>query len=215
MTSTESCKRESESNPDTIRQYKVAKTEYPHVHQIYEPSASIPLYTAYTPNSKTKDHKYDLVIYSGCSNLDAIIGAARLSAITNKIKLAFGDPEGPYPIWEDMKRKPFTGKNQYGLCVELPSGERRLFEWKSTHDVHNFSDNPFSFARKIDGFSYRVDHRHLKLVDLKSGDIVARFIHCPMIWPGKMGDVEIKRDFGGRDWDRIVILSSLAIQAAQ
>jgi hypothetical protein len=64
-----------------------------------------------------------LSIYSGCSNLDAIIGAARLSTTTNKIKLAFGDPEVPYPIWKDMKRKPFTGKNQYDLSMELPSGE--------------------------------------------------------------------------------------------
>jgi hypothetical protein len=36
-----------------------------------------------------------------------------------------------------------------------------------------------------------------------------------MISSGNMGDVEIKRNFGGRDWDRIVILNSLAMKAAQ
>jgi hypothetical protein len=71
------------------------------------------------------------------------------------------------------------------------------------------------FARKMEDFAYKIGSKHLKLVDLESGEIVARFIHCPLVDScnlGKMGASEISRDFGGREWDKFVILSSLAIQ---
>ncbi|KUJ16557.1 uncharacterized protein LY89DRAFT_719253 [Mollisia scopiformis] len=205
----------SEGIPDIIRQYTIANSKNRHVHHVFEPSSSIALYTIHTGNIKTKNHKYNLTIHSGCSEQDPIVGAARLSMITNTIKLTFGDPETKCPRWEDMERKLWVGKNQYMLCIDLPTGERRLFEWRMTHDVHDIPQSPFAFVRKVDAFTYKIDHRHLKLVDLESGGIVARFMHCPLTWPGKMGDVEILCDLGGRKWDEIVILSSLAIQAAQ
>jgi hypothetical protein len=54
----------------------------------------------------------------------------------------------------------------------------------------------------------------LKLVDGATGEIVARFIHNSLFDSNnfrKRGILEIKRDFGGREWDKIVIISSLAL----
>jgi hypothetical protein len=67
----------------------------------------------------------------------------------------------------------------------------------------------------MEDFAYKIDCKHLKLVDLESGEIVARCIHCPLVDScslEKMGAVEINRDFGGREWDKNVILSCLTIQ---
>jgi hypothetical protein len=114
-----------------------------------------------------------------------------------------------------MHNKPFTRRSLYGLSVELPTGERRDFEWKGTHDVKGLSKNTHKISKKMEDFAYKIDTQHLKLVDKTTGEIVARFIHNPLVDSrnfGKRGDFEIKRDFGGREWDKIVILSSLALQ---
>jgi len=205
----------SNSLPDSARQYTVLRYGPAHVCQIHGPNSSVVLYTSYIASFKTKNHKYDLTLHEGESDSGPIIGAARLSMITNTIKLAFGDPDGSSATWEDMRNKPFTRRKQYSLSIRLPTGERRVFEWKSTHNVEALSTNPHSVARKMEDFAYKIDSKHLKLVDQESGEVVARFIHCPLVDScnlGKKGDVEIKRDFGGREWDKIVILSSLAIQ---
>jgi hypothetical protein len=75
--------------------------------------------------------------------------------------------------------------------------------------------NTHTISKTIENFTYKIDGQYLKLVDKATDEIVARFIHHTLVDSsnfGKKGDIEIKRGFSEKDWDKIVILSSLARQ---
>jgi len=190
--STRSCQILSPDSPDTI------------------------LYTTHVAPITTKNHPYNLTLHAGLTDDTPILGAVRLSVLTNTIKLSFGDPSSPTTTWEDMRNKPFTPRNQYTFSLAIPSGERRVYEWKGTHDVKNQSAQPERSAnRKMEELAFKIDARHLKMVNKESGEVVARFVHDPLVDKGhfgRRGTFEIWRDEGGEGWDRVVMLSSLALQ---
>lgn len=170
----------------------------------------------------TKDNPYSVTIHSGASNTGPIVGAARLSIMTTTIKLAIGNPKSRDVVWEDMHHvKVMAPKNNYHLSLELPSGVSVQFEWKGTHDVKGMSTNAVETAKKIDNYAYKIDMKHLKLVDKSTGEVVARFIHCPLV-DGKhkmiKGYFEIWKEFEGTegakgaDMDLKFYLSCLAVQ---
>ena len=139
-----------------------------------------------------------MTLHAGASKAGPVVGACRISMVSRDIKLAFGDPaDDANVVWEELRHESFFKINHKSLSVQMPlTGERQEFEWRGTHEVKGF-------WKKVDGY-------HLKLVDKATGDLVARFIH-DLESRSTCGVFEMKRDLGGDEWDRIVILSGLGM----
>lgn len=100
--------------------------------------------------------------------------------------------------------------NHYVFSAEL-GGVRGEFEWKGTHGG-------------VGGDRYRggsVVKKSMKLVDRETGDVVARFVRTEESIRGEKerARVEVWREFGvregkggGEEWDRVVLITALALQ---
>ncbi|KAI4724063.1 hypothetical protein E4T49_08193 [Aureobasidium sp. EXF-10728] len=124
------------------------------------------------------------------------------SSTTKPIHLGFGDPvSSPEAvIWEDMHIREVIKQSGFELNIDLGGHiGRKVFQWKRTTEVESKST-----------LSQKVDWLHLKMVEVESGAVVARFVHNFM-FGSKRGTFEIEEFEGGSDWDRVVLLSGLAV----
>jgi hypothetical protein len=160
--------------PESARECTVMRHGLWRTYQVFAPNSADVLYTSQITNTTTKNRQYDLTLHDGDSNAGPTAGAARFSIITNTIKLASGDPDGSSVLWEDIRNKPFARRNVYSFSIELPTGERRNFEWKGTHDVKGISKNIHTFSKKMEHFAY---NRYSAFEACRRGDWRDR---CPL-----------------------------------
>ncbi len=200
----------TEVTSEPIRTWKVHHHGIAGGCQIRVSNAHPVAYTLYYPNGTSRNYGYSLELHEGATEEGAMVGTARLSWVPPAIKLAIGDPEGADTEWADMHKTGLLAQNRYWMRVGLPNGEIRGFEWKSTHDVRA----PLGISQ-ISDLAFRMTPDHLKLVDKATGVVVARYIHNYLEDLANIkirGTFEIKKDFGGVQWDLIVMLSALALQ---
>ncbi|CAD0112407.1 unnamed protein product [Aureobasidium uvarum] len=124
------------------------------------------------------------------------------SSTTTPIHLGFGDPvSSPESVtWEDMHIREIVKQSGFELSIDL-GGDigRKVFQWKRTAEVESKS-----------ALSQKMDWLHLKMVEVESGAVVARFVHNFM-FGSKRGTFEFEQFEGGGDWDRVAVLSGLAV----
>lgn len=129
----------------------------------------------------------------------SVVGVGDISFLSSSYRTRFclGDPikeqDSTPPAWTKL---PIFSVN-FG---KEECGNPSTFKWKRT----GHGDGIVSVAGKVDWLS-------LKLQNLDTGEIVARFVHYP--WPSsKRGYFEILSDQGyGEKWTEIVLLSGLTI----
>ena len=142
------------------------------------------------------------------------IGDIDLVAVSAPIHICFGDPDLPPAdiqeetpsasvVWESMRCQDRAKLRGYELSIDLgPSIGRKTFIWKRTH-----------VGEHIGPVAKKLDFLNLKMEDIETGRVVARFAHHP--WVGwKRGQFEIVEDGGYGDserWVEIVLLSGLTM----
>src|SRR5262245_20344808 len=134
----------------SLREYIFVKTGFKRCSsKVLAPDSLVALYKFKAP--KAAFFQYNMTLHVGHSSAGPVVGGCRISTFSSDINLAFGDPNGSNAVWEDMHRTSYWKVVDYSLSVEVPSGGRRDFTWKGTHDV--------------EGFAKKMDIQHLKLVE--------------------------------------------------
>jgi hypothetical protein len=179
------------------------------------------IYTLSCPLTTTKTHPYSQTLHHGNSATSPILAASLLSWVSTTIKLAFGDPNSnARPVqWEKMHKNSLLSLNynHYVFGVDLAGGKRRELEWKGTK-----GEGDETGLGKLGNL---VVKRSMKLVERGTGVLLARFVSSGReegergrfeIFRGVSGDgvsgEEGERDEEEEEWDRVVIMSSLALQ---
>jgi hypothetical protein len=124
------------------------------------------------------------------------------SSMTTPIHLGFGDTVASPDtvVWEDIHIREVAKQSGFELSIDLGGGiGRKVFDWKRTSDIENKST-----------LSKKMDTLHLKMVERDSQEVVARFAHNFM-FGSKRGTFEFGEFEGGSDWDKVVLLSGLAV----
>lgn len=123
-------------------------------------------------------------------------------SLSTPIHLGFGDPvtSPDTVVWEHIYIREIVRQSDFEIGVDL-GGDigRKTFYWKRTTAVENKSS-----------LSQQMDWLHLKMVERDTGIVVAKFVHNFM-FGRKRGTWEIQEFEGGSDWDRVVLLSGLAV----
>jgi len=124
------------------------------------------------------------------------------SSLSTPIHLGFGDtvtsPDSV--VWEDIHIREIAKQSGFELGIDLGGGiGRKVFDWKRTSEIESKST-----------LSKKMDFLHLKMVERDSQTVVARFAHNFM-FGSKRGSFELEEFEGGSDWDRVVLLSGLAV----
>ncbi|KAK6001338.1 hypothetical protein QM012_002669 [Aureobasidium pullulans] len=125
-------------------------------------------------------------------------------SLSTPIHLGFGDSVA-FPdavVWEDMYVRDIAMQSDFEIGVDLGASiGRKFFAWKRTSTVANKS-----------ALSRNLDLLHLKMVERETGMVVARFVHNFM-FGSKRGTFELEESevHGGSDWERVVLLSGLAV----
>ncbi|KAJ5948422.1 hypothetical protein N7454_001729 [Penicillium verhagenii] len=147
--------------------------------------------------------KPDLTLHRGASANAPVVAASRLGRLSGHFKLALGDPDDVNNVqWEDMTRESWIHQS-YRFEVNVPNRHegahehhRRTFLWKRTRSVGVGDTTP------------PWSSRNFKLVDEKSGDLVAVFTNKRSI--GQCGRLQIKEEHG--EWfDTMILLSYISI----
>jgi hypothetical protein len=138
------------------------------------------------------------------TNSPTTVGVCDLSltSISIPIHIGLGDPEtSPSDvIWEDLKPSNKWTTNGFELSIDLGEGlGRKIFSWKRT----SASNGVASLAGKL-------DHLQMKMVELNSKAVVASF-HHNFLYGAKRGSFSFEEYDGGREWEKIVILSGCAV----
>ncbi|KAF4634762.1 hypothetical protein G7Y89_g3339 [Cudoniella acicularis] len=144
-----------------------------------------------------------LTMYSGDSTEGAILGTADLSYFSCGVFITIGDPSSNQRVDIDMKPSSVWTFNGFEISLEMPTGQR-LFSWKRTKNEVEVRG-----LKKWDG-------QHLKLVDMETGEVVAKFTHHTYGW-SKRGVFEIEgiEGVGRKKWDEIVVLTGMAVLELQ
>lgn len=128
------------------------------------------------------------------------------SSISKPIHLCFGDPDSAHPddvAWESLHCGSKAMLNDYEFSIDLrgPVG-RRNFRWKRTGENGSIGVMSMVAMNCLD----------LKMVDVESKDVVARFVQYPW-WGSKRGWflIEEGKVDMGQGWDGIVLLSGMAV----
>lgn len=124
------------------------------------------------------------------------------SSMTYPIHLGFGDSVASPDtvVWEDIHIREVVKQSGFELSIDLSEGiGRKVFDWKRTSEVESKSI-----------LSKKMDFLHLKMVERDSQEVVARFAHNFM-FGSKRGTFEFEEFEGGSDWEKIVLLSGLAV----
>lgn len=160
-----------------------------------------------TDMRSTKPGRHGIILQtpsSVSSNNPQILGICdfAFSSLSTPIHLGFGDtvasPETV--IWEDIHVREIAKQSGFELNIDLGDGiGRKVFDWKRTSEIESKST-----------LSKKMDFLHLKMVERDSQVVVARFAHNFM-FGSKRGDFEFEAFEGGKQWDRIVLLSGLAV----
>lgn len=153
----------------------------------------------YTKVSAFGMKKPDMTMHAGNSPAAPIVAACKFLKLSRHYKLALGDPSDARNVqWEDMMSLgSFQSKLRFSMKVpdrhQTGYSERRAFLWKRTSHEAVEGSSPL-----------RASGRNFKLVDEKTGDVVAVFNR--EISFSKCGVLEIKADYG-QDFEIMVINS--------
>jgi hypothetical protein len=139
----------------------------------------------------------DVTLHEGEPDKTPAICGAKLPTLTHSgFRLARGDPNSPNATFENLKTYSKLSISHYGTSLRTESGEMREFEWKGTNTG--------------DGGSRSSNNWNLKVVDSKTGAVVARYNHRKSSL-ALSGSVQVFEDVGIADMDQILITSFLAI----
>jgi hypothetical protein len=152
--------------------------------------------------SNFKYAKPDLTLHRGTSADAPVVAASKLLKLSGDLKLALGDPDDVTNVqWEDMTRESWMHQT-YRFEVNMSSrsegihGQRRALLWKRTRSVG------------VDDTTPSWNPRNFKLIDERSGDLVAVFTSKRSI--GQCGRLQIKEDHG--EWfDTMALLSYISL----
>lgn len=192
-------------------EFDVDETSSSRIYHIYRPafrrhydiksSTDEPLY--YANMSSFPQNKPELTLHAGPDKTAPIIAASKFLKLSADFKLALGDPEDLKTTqWEDLVRESST-HSRYRFEMTIPDaqgngyGERRGFLWKRTHSVKVENTQPFP-----------LDMRSLKMVDEKTGQVVAVFSRERPLT--KCGQLQIRAEYG-EDFDTMVLISGLSV----
>jgi hypothetical protein len=124
------------------------------------------------------------------------------SSLSQPIHLGFGDcvNSPDTVVWEDMYQREKVKQSDFEISIDLGGGiGRKTFSWKRTHDIEGVST-----------LSKKLSFLHLKMVEKDSQEVVARFAHDTS-FGSRRGTFDFEQFEGGSDWDRVVLLSGLAV----
>lgn len=142
---------------------------------------------------------------SSTTNTQQVLGFCdfTFSSLSAPIHLGFGDSVASPDtvLYEDILVRQVVKQSGFELSIDLGGNiGRKTFDWKRTHDIENMS----ALSRKL-------DFLHMKMVERDSGAVVAKFAHNCDLFGHKRGDFTFEEYNGGSDWDRVVLLSGLAV----
>lgn len=126
------------------------------------------------------------------------------NSLSNPIKICFSNPSSTKATeWETIVSRRTLLNNTFELSLTQPgSPDHSIFDWKRTHNIAGKGVT----AREL-------DYLHLKMIDRRTGKVVARFVHH--LWFGKKRGVfeieELKDGDEGVAWERFVLLSGMAV----
>lgn len=170
--------------------------------------SKIPIYTCNFSYLFGSSKKHSIVLQRGLEDSSTnqtspILGVVQLelSSLSRPIHLCLGNPDAnpQSTVWETLTVTEKLKTNGFVLDIDL-GGDlgRRKFSWKRTTDVSK------SFISK------KFDMMHLKMVDIESGDVVAKFSHHGLMgWT--RGDFIIEQFHGGERWEEVVLLSGMGV----
>lgn len=155
-----------------------------------------------TDMRSTKPGRHAIILQT--SSTQQILGTCdfAFSSLSTPIHLCFGDAAtSPDTVtYEDIHIREIAKQSGFELSIDLGGTiGRKVFDWKRTSEV----DGKSTLSRKMDTL-------HLKMVEKESQEVVARFAHN-YTFGSKRGDFHFEAYEGGSDWDRVVLLSGLAV----
>ena len=157
---------------------------------------------ATTDLRSTKPGRHGIILQTPITN--QILGTCdfAFSSLSTPIHLCFGDAVAAPDtvVWEDIHVHEVVKQSGFELSIDL-GGDigRKAFEWKRTSEIADKST-----------ISKKLDTLHLKMVEMDSQAVVARFAHTFM-FGSKRGTFEFEQFEGGKNWESVVLLSGLAV----
>ncbi len=168
----------------------------------FKDKTSKPLY--FVDNSIFTRGTPDVALIDGVDKTGPIIASAKFSAFSNKSAIGLGSPDKPNEvIWEELRRVS-KDWSKYAWTMAIPDGNqqmRKTFVWTRTHD-----------DKYIGGHDdvTKLSHRHLKLVDEATGEVVGLFLSNQLKSWHKMGKFQVWRSWGP-EWELMMLITGLAV----
>lgn len=188
---------------DNSRLYHVYHTMFHHDYTVLSTDKT-PLF--YIDNSSFTPKKPDLTFHAGIDKNAPVVGVSKFLHFSRHMKLGLGDPQNINTVeWEDLVSQNFKhNKYRWQMTVRGVSGaERRAFMWKRTHSV------------AVEGSSASIwSSRNFKLVDEKTGQIVAIFTSSAFKSVKKSGKLQISSNYG-HEFDLMVLITVLSLYEKQ
>ncbi|KAF2096475.1 hypothetical protein NA57DRAFT_78079 [Rhizodiscina lignyota] len=162
------------------------------VVRVVDPLSLKTIYTLTAPRLS-----FTSTLHRGDSEDDAtVVGGLKINGALGNARYTVDEKIGDETAWIDMKNESRIMKlNHFSFSTNTPEGQRKL-DWKGTREV----------PHKIE----KLDVLNLKLVDDKTDQLVARFVHKLNGSRAMDGMLEFHEDIG-EEWDRRILLSCLAV----
>jgi hypothetical protein len=158
--------------------------------------------TFYATNSLFNPHAADVTLHAGPSESGAVCGVVHMRFKFGTYHVGIGDTvtNEAGVRWYNMQRHGvFKGRYWQIKWEGVDGGEGGVYSWKRTHDR---------------GIGASPSLRNKKLVEEKTGQVVALYLTNHLKSWKKVGKLMIYKDLGG-DWAMMVLLSILGIVEKQ
>lgn len=164
---------------------------------------SKPLY--FVDNSVFTHGTPDVALIDGVDKTGPIIASAKFSMFSKKTAIGLGSPNTPQDVvWEELKRVS-KGTSKYAWTMTIPDTNpktRKTFVWTRTHDEQYVSKDP--------DVGTRLGHRHLKLIDEATSEVVALYLDNGFKSWKKKGKFQIWQSWGS-EWELMLLLTGLSV----
>jgi hypothetical protein len=145
--------------------------------------------------SECSSTRPDVALHAGGDQAGPVVAVARFR-FSRTVTMGLGDPENEREmVWEEMRNQDSPHHSQYRFEMSL-NDERRAFLWLRTR-------------AKEDGAT-KLSYRNYKLLDEKTGEVLALYVESGWRSWQKKGELEIRTDLG-RVWELLVVLSSVSL----
>ncbi|KAI9707628.1 MAG: hypothetical protein M1836_000589 [Candelina mexicana] len=203
---------EAKDLPPTHKEYVLVYASNPLDLKVFSPTltdpstfkdkTSKPLY--FVDNSVFTRGTPDVALIDGVDKTGPIIASAKFSAFSKETAIGLGSPNKPKEVvWEELRRVS-KDWSKYAWTMTIPDANhetRKTFIWTRTHN-DKYLDT--------DTDATKLCHRHLKLVDEATDEVVALFLSNRLKSWHKMGKFQVWKSWG-QEWELMMLLTGLTV----